>query len=324
MSGTFTSRRTDVDLSQQVTLSITPTSVVKQMSRVTSNHVVTSYRDGGIYDDEILDTKEDSIRLIKREYRLGYNKEYDSGHPFQVDHQYFKCSHHNFYVNNGITGINRKYARGPLLLTGTGIAGYPSIPAWSNSAEVGNRLMNAARPLQSIASLSQFLIELRAEGLPSLVAQEFAQRLRAVSKRRWTAKDDKWFRKTDLVTTTKNVPVGTFGSEYLNVEFGWKPVVNDLVEVLHAVTAVTSVIRQLNIDSGQVIRRSRGVPTETTASSVELPDRAVLHMNNSGLDIGGLAWESLYIGGPYANGRESRVTKTTQVKTRVWFEGEFM
>lgn len=50
------------------------------------------------------------------------------------------------------------------------------------------------------------------------------------------------------------------GSEYLNFEFGWKPLVSDLKDAAKAIVESETIIRQLVRDSGKNVRRRRHLP----------------------------------------------------------------
>jgi hypothetical protein len=92
---------------------------------------------------------------------------------------------------------------------------------------LGTAFVKSARPGNPLASLGQFLVELR--DLPRL-----PYRLRATAQ---------YFR--------------TLGSDYLNVEFGWVPFINDLKRVFVLTTIVNKRLQQLVRDNGLPIKRRR-------------------------------------------------------------------
>lgn len=59
----------------------------------------------------------------------------------------------------------------------------------------------------------------------------------------------------------------SIGSEYLNVEFGWKPFIADLIGAVEALRERSRVLTQYSRDSGTVVRRRRSTPSETSWSS---------------------------------------------------------
>lgn len=112
------------------------------------------------------------------------------------------------------------------------------------------------------------------------------------------------------------------GSDYLNVEFGWKPFLNDLINMGKALAGATSVLSGV----GQRIHRRYGVPTLYEAWSADVnvfrwnnnpltlrDDADVLNMPNhlppnSNSEFSGLSGQASVL----------RTRETTR-----WFEGEF-
>lgn len=84
-------------------------------------------------------------------------------------------------------------------------------------------------PTNPVAGLATYLGEMR-DGIPSITGSDF-------------------FRSRAL--TAKNA-----GSEYLNVEFGWKPLVSDLQSFASAVTNSDKTLRQYERNSGKGVRRT--------------------------------------------------------------------
>jgi hypothetical protein len=60
-----------------------------------------------------------------------------------------------------------------------------------------------------------------------------------------------------------------YGSEYLNVQFGWKPFVSDIKKIVKAVQNQSEILRQFQRDAGRVVRRKHGFPDVTTTSFLE-------------------------------------------------------
>lgn len=64
------------------------------------------------------------------------------------------------------------------------------------------------------------------------------------------------------------------GDEYLNIEFGWKPLISDLQKFGDAAIQSDKIVKQLHRDSGKVIRRKFSFPDEenvTTQSYMAYP-----------------------------------------------------
>lgn len=110
------------------------------------------------------------------------------------------------------------------------------------------------------------------------------------------------------------------GDEYLNVEFGWKPMINDLLKFSRAVKTSNKTLRQLYRDSGvnNSVRRRYQFPVETSVSSDSgltpynswVPPRMC---NSEPID----AW--MQGTGPNPTGYFLRETTTT----KTWFSGAY-
>ena len=103
----------------------------------------------------------------------------------------------------------------------------------------GATLMSRALPTKSHLSLAVSLAELRRDGLPKLIGASLVKP-RSQSIRDFSA----------------NV-----GNEYLNVQFGWAPVIRDFVSLLQAVTGSAQLMREYHNMSKKHIRRRRQLPT---------------------------------------------------------------
>jgi hypothetical protein len=99
----------------------------------------------------------------------------------------------------------------------------------------GGTLWRAAAPTKRQANLDTFLGELR-EGLPNLPGSAFARSAGLAGKLRGS------------------------GSEYLNWEFGIKPMVSDLRDLAKAVLNSGKILGQLARDSGKLVRRRLTLP----------------------------------------------------------------
>jgi hypothetical protein len=99
----------------------------------------------------------------------------------------------------------------------------------------------------------------------------------------------------------------SLGSNYLNVEFGWKPLVSDLKKTARALQKQAQILEDLQRNSGRAMRRQYTFPeTSTTTlmyqdtSTYPWPGLTLYHWNQAG---------------------NFSVTKTDTKKT--WFSGEF-
>jgi hypothetical protein len=93
-----------------------------------------------------------------------------------------------------------------------------------------------SKPTNSVADASVFLGELMKDGIPSLVGSSlWKDRTKAAQKA---------------------------GSEYLNAEFGWRPLLNDVRKFAYAVNHASAVLKQYERDAGKVVRRRFYFPVQ--------------------------------------------------------------
>jgi hypothetical protein len=99
------------------------------------------------------------------------------------------------------------------------------------------------------------------------------------------------------------------GSEYLNIEFGWKPLISDLKDTAKAVTESEKILAQLHRDSGRNVRRRYVFPEERSY------EEKVISSWTS-------AQTSVYSRLHYSSGGVP-TTVATEVVTKTWFSGCF-
>lgn len=71
------------------------------------------------------------------------------------------------------------------------------------------------------------------------------------------------------------------GGEYLNYQFGWKPIVSDLKKVAQAVTESERILSQLERDSGRNVRRRYQFPTVFTTAQTQSTARPYPAINTA-------------------------------------------
>lgn len=71
------------------------------------------------------------------------------------------------------------------------------------------------------------------------------------------------------------------GGEYLNYEFGWKPIVNDLKKVARAIQDSERILSQLERDSGRNVRRKFQFPTVYTTAQTQAAGRPYPALNTA-------------------------------------------
>jgi hypothetical protein len=156
------------------------------------------------------------------------------------------------------------------LITSTGL-NPQSLPALEFSP-AGTTAVSRVLPTNPNASLAQAIGELRRDGLPDLPGASLRER-------------------TQLAKSA--------GHEYLNVEFGWLPLVNDLQSFATSIRRSRQLIEQYVRDSDRKIRRRYTFP-EVLSNSI---------YTGTGLSMGG------------GFGVNSTVSKET--RTNLWFSGAF-
>lgn len=143
----------------------------------------------------------------------------------------------------------------------------------------GSELMSGAIPTNPVLDGSVALAELFREGLPSIVGGTLLK---------------------DRVGFLRGL-----GGEYLNYEFGWKPLVSDLKNAAKAVIDSSSVLAQLERDSGRNVRRRRYLPITRTA---ELLSKTTVYPRGSN--------SRFWRGAPWYR-------RTETIERSTWFSGCF-
>jgi len=148
-----------------------------------------------------------------------------------------------------------------------------------NLSGVGTTAIARSIPTNPVADLATFIGELR-EGLPKLGVESFHSRTRSAK---------------------------SAGGDYLNYNFGWKPLVSDLKKFAKAVTKQDEILRQYERNSGKVVKRKMTMTDDVSVSTEHW--------------TAGPA-PSLYfwIG---VNVHPGVMTKTTTTTVKRWFSGAF-
>ncbi|DAD50581.1 TPA_asm: maturation protein [ssRNA phage Gephyllon.3_13] len=175
----------------------------------------------------------------------------------------------------------------------TGIPANPFTPfEQSSNAELdawGTTAIANCKPTASAASAANTLIELYHEGVPHLLGSLF-----------W--KD-------------RTIRARSAGSEYLNYEFGFKPLANDIAKFAYAVVYADKIMRQFERDLGRVVRRRFDFPPLTESS-----ERVVLE----GPWLGSMIPDSTLFYLPRDKvSTAGRTVLVTEKSVRRWFSGAF-
>jgi hypothetical protein len=176
-------------------------------------------------------------------------KNEDLGAPFYTTKNTYKDSNTlgdlRYYSSEGNGSSFVYYGEGPQFawIANSGLSSWPSVVPSSNAQldVIGTKFIARVNPVNPISGFAQFIGELH-EGLPRVVGLESFRR--------------RAFRAREA------------GSEYLNVEFGWKPFISDLQKFGHAVKNSKEILAQFERNSGKnVYRRVTDPPIETTTVS---------------------------------------------------------
>jgi hypothetical protein len=154
--------------------------------------------------------------------------------------------------------------------------------------EKGATAIARCEPTNSVADLSTALTELMKDGLPALVGHQSWQN-RAGSVRKNAA------------------------GEYLNVQFGLRPLLNDVSDFAKAVVKSDQILAQYERDAGRVVRRRYYFPSET--SHEESVISTVARPAPNGDDVG---LNTLRL--PVYQGTITRHRETVR---KCWFSGAF-
>jgi len=179
--------------------------------------------------------------------------------------------------------------KGGVIPTGIPFNPYPDFEPSSN-AELdawGTTAIARCKPVASVASAANMLIELYHEGLPHLLGSLV-----------WK----------DRANRARNA-----GGEFLNYEFGFKPLANDIAQFAYGVVYADKIRAQFERDLGRVVRRRYEFPLSTFQD-----ERVIL----KGSWLGSMVPDStLFYKQDVVKGGETVVQNRTTV--RRWFSGAF-
>jgi len=229
---------------------------------------------------------------------------FDTGHEFSMHKKSVHCQRgFNFgEVKAGPWSID---IQAPITIRrpGTSLLNHYPVIAPLTPDEVkrfGTQMIKQAIPTSPSVSLTRFVGELKKDGLPVLPLLSM-QGTRKSSDRNPNQILDK-------------ANLQTVGGEYLNLVFGWQPVVSDLMGLMETVMSASTILEQYRRDSGKIVRRRISWPVQVSSSNQTLE-------TSTG--------ESLFFG--YANHSEianpglgrRQVEETMRTTQRIWFSGAF-
>jgi len=259
-------------------------------------------RQAGVYNCSIVGAQETVSRENRewglRNYLVEYYKRRGQAPPSNIQRLdiggSFYSKKNEYYGTHPWVKIPRSLALGsyrwydgPLFakthVVGPKSAEWPTLPASFSLALAGKGATAIAQtiPTNPVANSAQIIGELR-ESVPKLPG--------------WA-----------LIGSKANV-AKRFADEYLNLEFGVKPMMSDLRQISDAVKRSTKLLKQLERDSGRLIRRSYDFPIDTsTQRTLISPSTWTAPALNT--------W--LYLHSGYTLYQERTVTQ------RFWFRGAY-
>lgn len=190
---------------------------------------------------------------LRRAMKNAHKSTFDTGHPFytsklEFDYPLKLAEISTRYKSGSVQpGQYSLRYRGPLHPTWT-TTGRPADMGLGEAAldALGRQAIAATIPTAPEAGLTAMLVEMR-EGLPKLVGATLAKTMA------------KKHNLNQVKETGKAI-----GSEYLNVEFGYKPLANDIAKLANAVLEMDKKIAKLEKGSGEITRRGAKLDTERT------------------------------------------------------------
>lgn len=173
-----------------------------------------------------------------------------------------------------------------------GVGAHPFLPFdYSSNAELdayGATAIARCRPSNQVASAAAALTELYHEGLPHLLGSAF-----------W--KD-------------RTLKAKTAGGEYLNLEFGFKPLADDIAKFAYGVVYFDRIRAQYERDVGKVVRRRYSFPPVETRSQHIVADFSVRPAMDPDSQFGN-------VGDVFNDG--ARTVCDTVTRVNRWFSGAF-
>jgi len=170
---------------------------------------------------------------------------------------------------------------------------FPPSARSSNSTlnAVGTQAIAACAPTNNVASLATALLEFYREGVPKIIGAST------------------WKSRASAARTAQSS-----GDEFLNVQFGWMPLVADVVDVAHGTRHLNKLLKQYVRDSGRMVRRRHSFPPIESVETVAVKTKASPSL------IGG---ESFSTVADFATLNQGTVFRERKTTLRRWFSGAF-
>jgi hypothetical protein len=208
----------------------------------------------------------------------------DIGGDFSTQRQYL-IGNERVQAMEVVRGSSTRYYSGPIFPVNPYLQSFPPSLALSNAQldQIGATAVSRCKPTNSVANAAVFLGELRKDGLPHLPGSST------------------WADRTQIARAA--------GKEYLNAQFGWRPLVNDITSFGRAVRHADAVLKQYERDAGKVVRRRYNFPLNN-------PEPLTAEGQQS-------AWFDPTDTSFLSDTEFGRWVRTTEVVQRVWYSGAF-
>lgn len=223
----------------------------------------------------------------------------DYGGNFESIRQEYWGSHPRIALQTNWIGGTYRYngpvGAVPLDNVGTNSVYWPLVPSglYFDMIQKGTTAIARTIPTNPAVGVGQFLGELR-EGLPSVPGKDLYRALSDLPKG------------VSMSELAKRAARGT-SEEYLNYEFGIRPIISDTEKFVKAARDSDKIVKQLARDSGRLIRRRYSFPEEKTIQTITSR-------------TGAYPWPPYAI---FLNGTSGTYTHTREITTRMWFSGAY-
>jgi hypothetical protein len=279
MKSQQTSRKTGGVLSARIGLGNQP--VVTQLNRTISRTIQETYSQENRFHE---------LRSAIRSYERNFGKMAtlpNIGGPFQsIKREAFDDGWKvQLHEGSSTSSLEYQYS-GKLHAYSYQVNAYPSVDLLSDFAlwSYGNKARSIIEPTNPATSSGQGIGELRSpQGVPGIPGVDLLK---------------------ERVRILRSV-----GGNYLNYEFGWKPVERDLRAAAQATKDAITILRQYEANRGNALRRRYSFPRIQTESTTVLGTDVVLQPD---IRIGGFFDKS---GGT--------LSRTDTKQTDIWFSGAF-
>jgi hypothetical protein len=211
----------------------------------------------------------------------------DLGGPFFTQKTYAIVNNQKRKISGSdVTGNAVFHYEGPVFPVSPQENLYPA-PIHSNNMQLdafGATAIARCKPTNSVADASTFLGELVREKLPNMIGSTL------------------WKDRTSRAAKA--------GDEFLNVQFGWKPLVNEIRNFAGGVKNASALLTQYERDSGGVVRRRFDFPIQRSSVTEDYGSNSTVILRTSA--------NALF------DASDLGVAKvTSETVTKRWFSGAF-